>query len=723
MSTPTAESSTNAAAADAADVAAGVVESSDGSPSRLDGQREGAAGHVWPVDPAQLAADPRAVQKVLDGRWAAVRDRARATLPAAWCQPTDHLSTEEHRTVTLDRLREIVATGEHRYGFAASATGGLGGDSVGAQTVNFEMLGHTDLSLTIKAGVQWGLFAGSIQALGTAKHHEKYLRDAVELDLLGCFAMTETGHGSDVANLRTTATYDEATGEFVVHSPGPEARKDYIGNAARDARMAVVYAQLVTKGERHGVHAVLVPIRDEAGNALPGVTLSDCGRKMGLNGVDNGRIMFDHVRVPRENLLDRYGQVAQDGTYTSSISNANARFFTTLGALVKGRVCIGAAALAAAKTGLAIAVTYAERRQQFPKAGGEMRDGVAEEVTLLDYRTHQRRLLPLLASSAVYALAQDDVVAELHRVTNPVLLGAAPTPGPQKALEAKAAGMKALLTWHATRSLQEAREACGGSGFLSENRIAQLKGDTDVFTTFEGDNTVLLQLLAKHLLSEHRDALKGAGKIGQAKAVTTSLVDAYAGRTPARAVAGFVGEVVTDISALRQRGSAKSGAAGSSVGGGAADDADPELFDRTWQLRMLEHRERRTLESLALRMRKRAQTGASGFSVMNEVQDHLVLAARTHLDAWVARTADAAISRADDELAKVLLSRLLDLHVLTLIEADRAWYLERGLITAGRSRELTTAVNALCAQVRPHALRVVDAFGLPEGWLGAHIAS
>jgi acyl-CoA oxidase len=343
-----------------------------------------------------------------------------------------------------------------------------------------------------------------------------------------------------------------------------------------------------------------------------------------------------------------------------------------------------------------------------------VRDGVAEEVTLLDYRTHQRRLLPLLASSAVYALAQDDVVAELHRVTNPVLLGAAPTPGPQKALEARAAGMKALLTWHATRSLQEAREACGGSGFLSENRIAQLKGDTDVFTTFEGDNTVLMQLLGKHLLSEHRDALKGAGRIGQARAVTTSLVDAYAGRTPARAVAGFVGEVVTDISALRQRGERKEGSAASE---------DTELFDRAWQLRMLEHRERRTLESLALRMRKRAQAGESGFTVMNEVQDHLVLAARAHLDAWVARTADAAISRSDDERTKVLLSRLLDLHVLSLVEADRAWYLERGLVTAGRSRELTTAVNALCAQVRPHALRVVDAFGLPEGWLGAHIAS
>ena len=689
-----------AASTEAAEVAAGVAEAGGSAPSRLDQDADtmAALADLADAPASDLAADPAAVQRVLDGRWAHVRERARATVPASWCEPTDHLSTAEHRAVTLERLKEVVPTGEHRYGFAASATGGLGGDSVGAQTVNFEMLGHADLSLTIKAGVQWGLFAGSIQALGTAKHHERYLRDAVETDLLGCFAMTETGHGSDVANLATTATYDEATGEIVVHTPGPDARKDYIGNAAQDARMAVVYAQLITKGERHGVHAVLVPVRDEAGNALPGVTLSDCGRKMGLNGVDNGRIVFDQVRVPRENLLDRYGQVAEDGTYSSSIASDNARFFTTLGALVKGRVCIGGAALAASKTGLAIAVRYAESRTQFPRPGGG-----GEEVTLLDYRTHQRRLLPLLARSAVLSLAQDDLVAELHRVTNPVLLGAAPSPGPQKALEAKAAGMKALLTWHATEALQEAREACGGAGFLSENRIAQLKGDTDVFTTFEGDNTVLAQLLGKHLLATYRDTLKQAGKLGAARAVTTSLVDAYAGRTPARALAGLVGETLAD---LRR-----------------TEDAGP--LDRDWQLRLLAHRERRVLESLVARMRKRSAAGADAFTVVNEVQDHLVLAAKAHLDAHVASTAAAAIERADgegSEKARALLGRVLDLHVLAQLEADRAWYLERGLITPARSRELTSAVNALCAQLRPHAGRVVDAFALPEGWLGASIA-
>ena len=191
-----------------------------------------------------------------------------------------------------------------------------GEDDSGGSVTSIEMLAFGDLSLMVKAGVQWGLFGGALQLLGTKRHHDEYLRDVMSFDLPGCFAMTETGHGSDVQQLRTTCTYDPATQTFDLHTPHQAARKDYIGNAAKDGRMAVVFAQLITQGKNHGVHAWLVPIRDADGDALPGVTIEDDGPKAGLLGVDNGRLSFDHVTVPREMLLDRYGQVAEDGTYT-----------------------------------------------------------------------------------------------------------------------------------------------------------------------------------------------------------------------------------------------------------------------------------------------------------------------------------------------------------------------------------------------------------------------
>jgi acyl-CoA oxidase len=235
----------------------------------------------------------------LDGPHKAARDVVRAAL-AAHGELGDlavRLPRDEYRDKVLELLLESAADGLPARGYPKEygGEGDLGGFIAG-----FETLAFGDLSLMVKAGVQFGLFAGAILHLGTEKHHERYLADAVSGRLLGCFAMTETGHGSNVQALGTTATYDEATGEFVVHTPAPQARKDYIGNAARHGRMAAVFAQLVVGGESHGVHCLLVPIRSEDGTALPGVTLSDCGPKLGLNGVDNGRIVFDRVRVPRD---------------------------------------------------------------------------------------------------------------------------------------------------------------------------------------------------------------------------------------------------------------------------------------------------------------------------------------------------------------------------------------------------------------------------------------
>ncbi len=260
------------------------------------------------MDVDQLGPDGLAdLRRVVDGRWADVRAAVREQLPPEWCRPVGDLDREAQRAVTLERAKVLAGWDLPRRGFE-KAYGGE--DDIGGSMTLYEMLGLVDLSLMVKAGVQWGLFGGALQALGTRKHHERYLPQMMTLELPGCFAMTESGHGSDVQSLRTTATYDVERQDFVISTPDDDARKDYIGNAARDGRIAVVFAQLVTQGESHGVHAVLVPIRDERGEPCPGVRIEDCGHKGGLNGVDNGRLWFDDVRVPRDALLDRYGQVA-----------------------------------------------------------------------------------------------------------------------------------------------------------------------------------------------------------------------------------------------------------------------------------------------------------------------------------------------------------------------------------------------------------------------------
>ncbi|ATO13604.1 acyl-CoA oxidase [Micromonospora sp. WMMA2032] len=627
-----------------------------------------------PVDPARL-------REVLDGPWAAVRDAHRTQLDERFLPVYGETGDEARARIT--RLLAELPTG---MGMPSAFPAEYGGRSdIGGSIVASEMLAQVDLSLMVKAGVQWGLFGGAVMALGTERHHDAYLRDIVAARLLGCFAMTETGHGSDVQQLRTTCVYDPRTQTFDLHTPHEAARKDYIGNAARDGRMAVVFAQLVIEGRRHGVHAWLVPIRDERGRPLPGVTIEDAGPKAGLLGVDNGRLSFDHVRVPRDMLLDRYAQVAEDGTYSSPIENDSRRFFTMLGTLVRGRVSVGGAASAATRAALTIAIRYGDVRRQFGTPDAD------REVLLNDYLAHQRKLLPALATTYALHFAQNELVTTLTEVQG----GGEPVDEHrQRELESRAAGLKARQTWHATRTIQMCREACGGAGYLAENRLPGLKADTDVFTTFEGDNTVLLQLVAKGLLTGYRDEFGSLDGWGRASFVADQVREMVLERTAARSL----------IERL--------------VGSVPGRDEEVAVTDRGWQLKLFEDRERHLLDGAVRRLRNGATTKKDRpFDIFNDVQDHVLAVAAAHVDRIALEAFVAGIERTADPAAQALLSRVCDLYALSVIEADKGWFLEHGRLTPARSKAITTVVNGLLKELRPHMRTLVDGFGIPDLWL------
>ncbi|UOY00308.1 acyl-CoA dehydrogenase family protein [Blastococcus sp. PRF04-17] len=636
------------------------------------------------------SVDPTTLQDVLDGRWAHVRQDARENLDDHDFLPTYGENTQEARERVTRAAKKLADSGRVGFGFPKQYGGQ---DDAGASVTSIEMLAFGDLSLMVKAGVQWGLFGGALQLLGSTRQHDKYLRDVMSFDLPGCFAMTETGHGSDVQQLRTTCTYDPATGCFDLHTPHQAARKDYIGNAAKDGRMAVVFAQLITQGKNHGVHAWLVPIRDERGNPMPGVTIGDDGPKAGLNGVDNGRLTFDHVQVPRDMLLDRYGQVAEDGTYTSLIENETRRFFTMLGTLVRGRVSVGGSAASATKLALDIAVRYGNVRRQFAAPGEE------REIVINDYLVHQRKLLPALATTYGLHFAQGQLVEDMHDIQTAVhARGEEVDEEAQRELESRAAGLKVAQTWHATRTIQMCREACGGAGYLQENRLPHLKADTDVFTTFEGDNTVLLQLVAKGLLTGYRDAfgsLDGWGKVGF---IADMVRETVLERTAARAL------IARLIDAVPGR-----------------DDEVP-MLERGWQLKMFEFREKHSLEGAIRRLRKNStMEGMAPFDMFNDVQDHVLKVAQSHIDRVVLEAFVAGVDRTTDPAARQLLDTLCDLYALSTIEADKAWFMEHGQLTSARAKTLTATVNQLLKELRPHMTTLVDAFAIPEFWKAARI--
>jgi acyl-CoA oxidase len=636
------------------------------------------------ADDAQV--DVAALGELLLGRWKDVRLASRELMKREEFHRVPGQSMADHRDRVLGNLHRLVEERTVLRAFPAR----LGGfDDHGGNLAQFEEIALADPSLQIKSGVQWGLFAAAILHLGTEYHHDTFLPGAMSLAVPGAFAMTETGHGSDVASIGTTATYDPATDEFVIDTPFRAAWKDYLGNAALHGQAAVVFAQLIVKGVNHGVHALYVPIRDGK-DFLPGIGGDDDGLKGGLNGIDNGRLHFTGVRVPRTNLLNRYGDVDADGVYTSSIPSPGRRFFTMIGTLVQGRVSLDGAAVVASKVALKIAITYATQRRQFDGADGS-------EVVLLDYQRHQRRLLTRLATTYAMSFAHERLLENFHAVFS----GEKASDGDRQDLETLAAALKSFSTWSALDILQESREACGGAGFLAENRFTQLRQDFDIYVTFEGDNNVLLQLVAKRLLADYAKGFKNA----DAAAI-------------AGLVAAQVGEVAVNRSGLRALGQSIQdfGSRARSIGFVRGADAQRQLLtDRVHTM----------VAEIAGRLKGVGQLSpAEAAALFNSNQNELIETAYAHAELleWEAFT--DALDGVSDPGTKKVLTWLRDLFGFTLIEKHLAWYLVNGRLSSTRATAITDYIDdRLLPRLRAHALDLVDAFGFAPEHLRAPIAS
>lgn len=628
------------------------------------------AGGYPAIERKTTSFDPKAMQRLLDGEYAEIRNMIKQLITQPEFRYYEGTNIDVYRRKVLGWTRRIADAGIGQ-AFMARSVGGE--ENLSKFMGAFETLAFHDLSLIIKLGVHFGLFAGSVQRLGTEYHHRKYLPDAAAAKILGGFAMTEIGHGSHVQGLETTAVYDRKTDSFIIHSPTYSSGKAYIGNASNDGRFMIVFAQLDLDGNRHGVHAFVVPIRDEKGAPMPGVIIEDNGLKMGLNGVDNGKIWFNQVHISRAELLNRFAEVTPDGKYQSEIQSQGARFFTMIGTLVNGRISIAVSANAATKSALTIALRYAARRRQFgPQKGGQ-------EILLLDYPSHQRRLIPLLANA--YAL--DFALKHLIQVSE-----TAPA-GDSRPIDTLAAGLKAYTTWITTRTIQTCREACGGEGYIASNRLAALKADTDVFMTFEGDNTVLMQLVAKNLLSGLQDKLREM--------------------RPAQ-LAGFF--LDHKLSVLAKRNPAFAWNAG-----------ENHLLDADTQLALFRLREVSMLMQSASEFRTLTGTRRfDAYSAFTRLQPELLELAHAHIERVILEQFVASIKSLPDESLRGPLKRLCNLFALAHLEQGKEWYLENGVMSGSKSKAISGLVTRLCAEVRNDAIGLVDAFGIPDACLAAPIA-
>jgi acyl-CoA oxidase len=229
------------------------------------------------------------------------------------------------------------------------------------------------------------------------------------------------------------------------------------------------------------------------------------------------------------------------------------------------------------------------------------------------------------------------------------------------------------------------------------NRFAPLKADTDVFTTFEGDNTVLMMLVARGRLTDYRDHFSDLNPRETVTFVAEQAVETVVERLFARKILQVIGDFVSP------------------------GDEEEDLLDHDYQLDLFQWREGHIMASIAQRFRRGLSDGYDPFEVFRAVQNHAIAAAHAHMATVLLEAFLGAIDRCEEGPVKDALSRLCSLYALHSIEVDRGWFQEHGRLTGPRCKAITREVNNLCNEVRGQAGTLVDGFGIPDAVLGAPI--
>jgi len=343
-----------------------------------------------------------------------------------------------------------------------------------------------------------------------------------------------------------------------------------------------------------------------------------------------------------------------------------------LGALIAGRVCVGTAGVNASKSALTIAMKYAMKRRQFAPKDGE------QEMLIMDYPTHQRRLIPLLAKTFAYHFSLADLADDFINCDSE---------DARRQIETDAAGLKAMATWHCTETIQECREACGGKGYLSENRFADLKADTDIFTTFEGDNTVLMQLVAKGILTEFKHSFHEEG---------FRAVMRYLGKR--------IGNRISENNPYSSRNTSLD-----------------HLLDLDFYREALRYRRDKILITLSTRMQDYLKKRMTPYEAFLRCQVHMVSLAKAYVEYKTLKSFYKAIERNTNPAEKKVLQKVHSLFALTVIESDKGWFLENDYMEGSKTKAIRRVINKLCRELRPELNGLLDSFGIPEELLGAKI--
>ena len=527
--------------------------------------------------------------------------------------------------------------------------------------------------LAVRLSVHLLLYAEAIRCLGSEKHIPMVQR-AFTFQDYGCFCMTELGHGTNVAGVETTATYDLAAREFILDSPTPTSAKWWIGALAKTANMAVVFAQLILQGKNVGVHCFLVPIRSyDTHQPLPGITIGDCGPKMGLHGIDNGFCLFKQYRVPYDALLDRFSHLSADGKLKATIKNKDKRFAAMLSAFTRARTSVCLGGLISLRHALTTAVRYAAVRRQFGKPGS------ATESSILDYPLHRYRLMPHLANLFACNSGVETVLTLIDR--HKAAMVESPD-GPESGeLHAILSIMKTLCSWYSQRGVQECRESLAGHGYSSFSNLGTLLTDNDVNSTWEGDNNVLLQQTSRFVFRNLQKLMKGQ-----------------------RIESEYLSFLSLDLSHVYES---------------KAQFTDkPQLRGNLLLMKQfLDHRTRLLVAKSVSKLQENGGKFGDAVETWNQTQVFflhplaLAFGEKICVDEFV-KTVE--VTKAKCAQTGEMLSRMCELYVLSKVVNDLGTFRDHDYLTYTQAQTIKDYVLDLCNELAESSVRIIDAVAYPD---------
>jgi acyl-CoA oxidase len=515
-----------------------------------------------------------------------------------------------------------------------------------------------------------GMFIPSILSQGTEAQQAKWLPLCMNLQLIGTYAQTELGHGTFLRGLETVAVYDEASEQFVIHSPTLTATKWWPGGLGKTCTHAILMARLVTKGKDYGPHAFVVQLRDmETHMPLEGVEVGDIGPKMGYNGVDNGFLRFDHVAVPRDAMLMKYSQVERDGTYVPPPKQNSKASYATM-------VYVRATIVRDAGDFLGRAATIATRYTSIRRQSSP--DPVTKrELQILDYQNVYETLLPIVAKSYALKFMGNNMMAMYDGFVKAREQGdfsALPE------LHALSSGLKAFCTDVASVGIEACRRTCGGQGYSVLSGLPTIYTSYVQNVTWEGDNNVMYLQMARYLVKQ---VLSGG-----ADAMTSGPLTRSTSRRP-------------------------------------EDWTSPKAV-----VEALSSVEMYLAKSALAKLRSLAGPGNSEVlfegAAWNQSTMDLVQLAKCRcrlvvFDAFVQEVGKAASSPDVDVSSRTALQQVCTLFGLLCLQESGAELLESEHVTPEQYRDIKTAFKAACKQLRDNAVALVDAFGYEDYLLNSAI--